>query len=276
MPTTYTHYRFGKDVLCMLPGPLAASIETNREVFDIGLHGPDILFYYRLFIPNHVTKTGYRLHKLPAEQFFARAARVMEEKGNILDQGAARAYLYGVICHFALDSQCHPYVEKIIQAGRISHSEIEMELDRFLLTEDGFEPVSRPLCGHIHPSRENARVIAPFYKGVTEAQIQKSLSWMLWVHRMLLAPGRGKRACLFLVMRFVGMYQKGSKLVMSRQPSPACEKYVRLLFRQYKQAVPAAVELILNFQNVLFEHEKLSPRFHETFGAGEHWEDLSV
>lgn len=44
MPTTYTHYKFGKEVLETLPHPLQSSIENHRELFDIGLHGPDILF----------------------------------------------------------------------------------------------------------------------------------------------------------------------------------------------------------------------------------------
>ena len=46
MPTTYAHYKFGKEVLSALPRPLQNSIEAHRELFDIGLHGPDILFYY--------------------------------------------------------------------------------------------------------------------------------------------------------------------------------------------------------------------------------------
>ena len=65
------------------------------------------------------------------------------------DKAAGRAYLYGVICHFALDSACHPYVEKMIHASGLSHSEIEMEFDRFLLTEDHRDPLSYPLAGHI-------------------------------------------------------------------------------------------------------------------------------
>ena len=38
MPTTYAHYKFGKEVLSALPRPLQNSIEAHRELFDIGLH----------------------------------------------------------------------------------------------------------------------------------------------------------------------------------------------------------------------------------------------
>ena len=44
MPTTYAHYKFGKEVISALPRPLQSSIENNRELFDIGVHGPDLLF----------------------------------------------------------------------------------------------------------------------------------------------------------------------------------------------------------------------------------------
>ena len=45
-------------------------METNRELFDIGLHGPDILFYYRALIPNSVSGQGYGMHKQMADLFF--------------------------------------------------------------------------------------------------------------------------------------------------------------------------------------------------------------
>ena len=46
MPSTYAHRRFGTNVLEHLPDELRAQLEQNRELYDIGLHGPDLLFYY--------------------------------------------------------------------------------------------------------------------------------------------------------------------------------------------------------------------------------------
>ena len=102
MPTTYTHYRFGKDVLDALPRRIRTAMETNRELFDIGLHGPDILFYYRALIPNSVSGQGYGMHKQMADLFFERAKKVIADAD---DKTMSRAYIYGFICHFALDSE---------------------------------------------------------------------------------------------------------------------------------------------------------------------------
>ena len=42
MPSTYAHRRFGANVLDHLPAPLREKLEEHRELYDIGLHGPDM------------------------------------------------------------------------------------------------------------------------------------------------------------------------------------------------------------------------------------------
>ena len=146
MPTTYAHYKFGKDVIGALPKQLQRTIKNNRELYDIGLHGPDIFFYYKVWSQNHVNMTGYELHDQPAQAFFLQSAEIIRRSNN---DEAAQAYIYGFICHFALDSECHKYVEKMIHVSGITHSEIEMEFDRMLLSEDQIEPVSYLATSHI-------------------------------------------------------------------------------------------------------------------------------
>ena len=58
MPTTYAHYTFGKKVLNELNIDIRDSININMELFNIGLHGPDILFYYKPLKSNKVNKLG--------------------------------------------------------------------------------------------------------------------------------------------------------------------------------------------------------------------------
>lgn len=108
------------------------------------------------------------------------------------DPAAARAYIYGVICHFALDSECHPYVEKMIHESGISHSEIEMEFDRLLLKEDYINPLRYLATKHIRPTKENGAVIAPFFEDLTAETVQKALKGMIMYHKLLLAPGAVK------------------------------------------------------------------------------------
>lgn len=54
MPTTYTHYAYGQEVFHKLPEELQRKIEPYIEYYNIGVHGPDILFYYHSYCKNKV------------------------------------------------------------------------------------------------------------------------------------------------------------------------------------------------------------------------------
>ena len=272
MPTTYAHYKFGGEVIGALPRPLQSAIENNRELFDFGVHGPDLLFYYKALVSNPVNRQGYELHERPADVFFRHAAEVV---GKASDPAAARAYIYGFICHFALDSECHPYVEKMIQESGIGHSEIEMEFDRLLMKEDYINPVRHLPVGHLHPSKKNAEVIAPFFENMTPELVEKSMRGMLFCLKALHAPNSMKRRLLFGGMKLAGQEDKKG-MVMSLEPNPACREYCRILKRQYAGAVPLAAGLIIQYQKTLFEGQALPERFGRTFGAGDDWQKIRL
>lgn len=46
MPTTYAHDLFGKRVYRKLSAKLQHLIRSNGNLYRIGQHGPDILFYF--------------------------------------------------------------------------------------------------------------------------------------------------------------------------------------------------------------------------------------
>ena len=73
MPTTYAHYRFGQDVLEQLPADQRAVLLAHRPIFDFGVHGPDVLFYYRPMGKNPVNRKGYDCHSRTGRDFFTEA-----------------------------------------------------------------------------------------------------------------------------------------------------------------------------------------------------------
>ena len=95
MPSTYAHRRFGANVLEHLPDELRAQLEQNRELYDIGLHGPDLLFYYHAAKSNPVGALGNAMHEEPGRVFFDRARRVVHCEA---DRDAALAYALGFVC----------------------------------------------------------------------------------------------------------------------------------------------------------------------------------
>ena len=98
MPATYTHFRFGQEVRQRLSPKLQDIIAEAGDLYDIGLYGPDILFYYHAAVANPVSLTGFRMHKKNAYGFFTRSLSLTTDKKSL-------AYLFGFICHFALDGR---------------------------------------------------------------------------------------------------------------------------------------------------------------------------
>ena len=77
MPTTYAHDLFGKKIYHELPVEMQAVIRRNVNLYRIGLHGPDILFYHML--KPEVSKTGIRMHKEKAAPFFERGMALVRD-----------------------------------------------------------------------------------------------------------------------------------------------------------------------------------------------------
>ncbi|MGN0708395.1 MAG: zinc dependent phospholipase C family protein [Faecalibacterium sp.] len=256
MPSTYAHRRFGADVLAQLPGPMQERIGCHRELFDIGLHGPDIFFYYHALRSNPVSRMGFEMHEEPGEIFFERAYNRL---ARAEDPEAALAYVRGFLCHFALDSTCHPYVERVVRENGISHNEIETALDNALVRLDRKDPAKFFTASHIHPTQENARVIAQFFDPVTEEQTLEALKGMVRVLRLLHVTGPVKRQVLLTGMRAVGKYESLNGLVAELEPNARCAKSTARLRELYAQALPLAQRLILAYpeqgaQDAAYKH----------------------
>ena len=108
MPTTYTHDIFGKEVYKRLPSEIKEAIRESKSMYLIGLHGPDILFYYQPLMKNRVSGLGHQVHQREAAEFFCQAVVKYQEEPT----AQMLSYLLGFGCHYILDSACHPYVRR--------------------------------------------------------------------------------------------------------------------------------------------------------------------
>lgn len=260
MPTTYAHYRFGCDCLAALPQDVRERIERHRPLFDFGVHGPDLLFYYRPLGKNSVNQLGYRSHERTGRDFFTQAASAAR---NAPQGEAALAYLYGVLCHFTLDRECHPYVGQKEKTG-VSHSAIEASFDRYLMEQDGLEPVTHRVTRHLHPSAETAAVIAPFYPPLTEQEVYQAEKSMCFYLNLLVASGI-KRKGLLAAMSLAGKTSMGDMFV-PLQPNPDCADSDALLFAHYREATVLYPTLFAELTDYLHGQGDFGPGFDHTFG----------
>lgn len=263
MPSTYAHRRFGADVLGLLPADTAEMISRHRELYDIGLHGPDILFYYHALKSNPVSRLGNAMHDEAGEVFFAKALRRIPKAA---DKDAALCYVLGFICHFALDSTCHPFVERYTRSSGVSHCEIETEFDNALMRRDGLDPLKFFTAGHIKPSFASAQVIKPFFDGVTLLEIYDSLKGMVLVHRGLQAGSEPKRRLILAVMRAAGKYEGMHGLVANPKPNSDCAASNKRLDELYAEALPLAARLISEYTDALRTGRPLDRAYKHTFG----------
>lgn len=241
MPAAYTHYRFGRDVLALLPEDLRSVITAHRVLYDIGLHGPDIFFFYRPLRHNSVIRLGHALHEQSGETVFRRLWTLYERDPS----PAALAYLLGFLCHFALDSSCHGYVGQMEALG-VGHSLLETQLDRAFLVEDKRDPCTFNPTGHLKPTGEGAAVIARFFPQVTVGEVDASIRSMIRVQQLLLPTSTAKRKLLMGSTRLLGKdYVAG--MVMPERESVACRQMVERLRLLYAEAIPLAVNLLEAF-----------------------------
>ena len=161
MPALYAHDRFGEKVSEKSDGELKNIIFKYYNQYEVGLQGPDILFFYRPYHGNDVAKYGSHLHAVSALPFFEHAAKVVNHYGR---DSAQYAYLLGFICHYTLDSECHPYVSEMMEKEHVSHLAIESEFEKYLLKKDKQHPLAYRLDRLITADRETALAIAPFMK----------------------------------------------------------------------------------------------------------------
>lgn len=261
MPAGYTHLDFGKQVLKTLEPEVQEMIKKYIDFYDIGVHGPDILFYHQPLKDNDVKNLGYRMHRELSYDFFVRSKKIIKESPH---KEASLVYILGFITHFTLDSECHGYVGEVEKNKNLTHSEIESEFDRELLIVNGLDPLTTSLTSHVHPSHKVDKIIAPFFR-LQPQDIDKSLKGMLTYLGFLLAPGKVKRTFILLVMRVAGIYQGYKGLMINYEKNLICEDDIQELISRKDNAVIIAKSLIDDYLKHLDDQE-LSERFRRNYG----------
>lgn len=143
MPALITHHLFGEESMCRLPQGII-STEDERCAFLIANQGPDP-FFFHVRTPNlkSCMSLGHRMHSERTPEQLA-ALRSGVEHLNQHDAGVGRAFVLGLLSHYVLDRNAHPYVyaqqwgvqeadTTLAEAGDEVHAIIESDLDVLML-----------------------------------------------------------------------------------------------------------------------------------------------
>ncbi len=130
MPSLYTHYSFGKDVLNKLNKNIQKEININIDYYNMFNQGFDNLYYY-LFKWNYYRYFGIRCHKKNIDLFFKHAITYVK-KNKLSNNSTCTNLIYGVINHYILDTIIHPFINYQVTNLNFPHTKLEFMIDGYL------------------------------------------------------------------------------------------------------------------------------------------------
>ena len=219
-----------EQLLSQLPPPIQRNISRFRQLYDVGLQGPDILY----FLPGG-KKFGDKFHQQSGKVFFEHVCRYV----RLHPTEATRAYLYGVLAHYALDSLSHPFINRMAQEGTLNHSQIETEFDRYLLFMDGKKPPHlQDLSKRIRLTPGECQTASAFYPKINTRQLKAHVHRMAVITKALVLPQGFRRTLAektvgILHPRIAGRFMSVHTLSAGRKLNPDLLRLYEIAAQRY-------------------------------------------
>lgn len=254
MPAIFTHIQFGKEVVATLPPAFQDLKEKHPEVFYLGTQGPDVLFYHKPLKKknNPHRQKGWDLHAVAPEAFFLNAAqRLLADAENRSKEGiftplsAEAAYVMGFLCHFTLDSLCHPYIDEHSVDG-LSHGKIESELDKYQFRKTG-KPIRGFNAANLFAKSEEAKRASAAILDVPEKNVERALKSMRFINAGFSHKCGFVHGFCHSALTLVGMNKKFGDMFLHKKDDPRCEELLPVLGEKFNAAIPKANAIITAF-----------------------------
>lgn len=196
MPANYAFHRFGADALRLLPSQMKNPIQRFRRLFNGGLHGQDLFFYFKPMSDTPIRQLRGTYDAMSGREFFEKAALWLKQ--NPSEGGTA--CLYGLLAHYCLKSELAPLFAEEVRAGKVNRTELEVEFDRYLLGMDGKTPAyTQDISEQFKMTRGECVTLSGFFPPATPANVLSALKGMTaWTRR--LAAKKRRLAKLLLTL----------------------------------------------------------------------------
>lgn len=184
MPANYTLHRFGAEALSRLPEKEQRPIQHFRRLYNGGTHGADLFFYFRPMMQTPVGELYTTYHAMTGREFFTQACEILKQ--NPSEGGAA--CLYGLLANYCLNTQ----LSALFREQNLSRTELEVELDRYLMCLDGKTPAhTQDISGSFQLTRGECVTLSQFFPPATAANVLSAHRSMVFWTRRLAAKKRG-------------------------------------------------------------------------------------
>ena len=267
MPDAFAHQYFGDLVFKEMTNEYKIRILPFIDLYNIGLQGPDFLFFYKQYKSNEVPVQGSRLHRQTGHEYWRISLNAL--KSDTTDYKASLAYLSGVMCHYVLDSCCHAFVNQYEKETGVTHPDIEGEFDRYLLESLGLDPYKTDLVERFLPTRSYAEIIAPFTQSISSGTTFDALKGFRFYRNVFHCPNAFKRTILYTLLKLAGKYDKYRGQIINVKPYDNCEESDKKLYILLHEQVTVCIELIASLYQCadtgdlssLINRERLAPTF---------------
>ena len=140
MPSTMTHAYMAHDIYNRLDKNIKKVFNNNPDEYMTYSQGPDILFFYRIFLPFgkflYIQKFGLKVHGTNVNRLFISLTNEVKKTKNVNQF----IYLCGLFTHYLGDTTCHPFVNfkdselnKNLKRKRDYHFIVETYMDNYVL-----------------------------------------------------------------------------------------------------------------------------------------------
>ncbi len=260
MPATYAHLQFCRQMVPRLPERERENALEYFQLYQIGSHGPDPLFYCNPFWVNTVGRMGSNFHQMTGREFFTPILNRVRE----IPDPETTAFAWGLLTHYCLDSQCHPLIDQLDKDKLCGHAELETEFDRLLLANAGEKrPHRKDLSRHLRMTPREAELAAVCFPGITGGQLRRSVENMGIFLRILGSRTIISRELLEGVMPMLGDLKQH---LMSRNRVERLAPMIDMVEKQYLLAAEKFPELARQFHLALGQGAELGPEFDAIFG----------
>lgn len=264
MPAHHAHYYFGVRVIRKLPEEIKAILNTNGDCIDaflIALQGPDILAFHRPFAVSPLNLEGASIHHRSGAEFFRRAVDYIRENPS----PEAYSYLIGFLCHYMLDSACHPLVARAVKQTGMSHTLVEKEFDRFLLARRGRCAIGQD-TSLMFPNGQNlGAIISPFYYSAGPHRIRQAIADMKRAITFLNHPSDRVRKAEARIVDAFHLSRTKHDMIATRTADARAAKSNRALFAKLNETVPETVAEIVALLPCIEGNAPLSERLRPDF-----------
>lgn len=264
MPAAFAHDLYGRLVYRRLRPEIRQAIHKEKDCFYLGLHGPDILFFYRALWKNAVNRKGYELHEAPAAGIFNRGLTLMGQETDRKAKECMKAYLLGFACHYALDHSLHTDINRLDRETPFTHGEIETELERRLLVREQKVPLRTSLTCHVKNTKET-RMAAASLLILDEPTAGEAILSFKTVNRVFINASEPVKEGICLLLKAAGKYEEIHGMIMRKTPVLGLSATTDRLEREFYGAIPFGVMLLENLFDGMETGTPLTQEFNGNF-----------